>query len=349
MRFGQHLTFIVNALRMDVEAGLFPAHLVNQQAIERIDAMAPRWVNALMATGHFDAGESAVLSRQLLYIKTREANILYPNLKARQFIPVSNEIPSGATQFSIKIWDIKGMAKIVSDYANDFPSVNVAVTEVLAPIRSIGDSYEYTIQELRAAAMVPGLSLDVRRASAARMMHERKIETIAALGDTPNGLGGFLKNANIPLVAGLTGTWSSATAAQILSDMNAIAQTIVTQSKQIHQADTMVLGTAQWGIVATTPYSTLNPDTILQVFLRNSPYIRNVDQWVQSDLANVGNNGPRIVAYQRDPMVLELEIPQEFEQLPPQLRGMTNMVPCHSRIGGVSVHYPLAAVYADGC
>jgi hypothetical protein len=348
MRFGQHLNYIVNRLREDAEQGDFgQGFKLTREAVQKLDAEGVRWSKVLENAGHFDAGESAILSRQLLYIKQREANILYPNLKARQFIPVSNEIPSGATQFSIKIWDIKGMAKIVSDYANDFPSVNVNVQEVLAPIRSIGDSYSYTLQELRASSMVPGLSLDTRRATAARMLHERKIETIAAAGDTVSGLGGMAKNTNVPL-ASVTGTWSSASAAVILADLNAIAQTVITQSKQIHQPDTLLLGTAAYGIINTKPYSDLNPDTILQVFLRNSPYINDVDQWVQLDLLNASNNGPRAVCYARDPMNLTLEIPQEFEQLPPQLEGMEYTVPCHSRIGGVSITYPLSMVYADG-
>ena len=55
-----------------------------------------------------------------------------------------------------------------------------------------------------------------------------------------------------------------------------------------------------------------------------------------------------MVAYQRDPMVLQLEIPQEFEQFPPQARGLSFVVPCHARIGGVHMHYPLAVAYMDG-
>jgi hypothetical protein len=319
----------------------------SRHAVDRLDAQIGRWSNALMAGGHFDAGESAVLSRQLLYIKTREANILYPSLLSRKFIPVSNEIPSGAEQFSIKIWDIVGQAKIIANYAQDFPSVNTFVNEVIAPIRSIGDSYTYTIQDLRAASMVPGLSIDMRRADVARMVHERKVDDIAAFGSTQTGLASFAKNSNIGLTS-IVGSWASAESSVILGDMNAIAQAVVTQSVQIWTPDTMLLPTAAWGIVATRPYSTLNPTTILEVFLRNSPYIKNVDQWNKLNAANASGNGGRIVTYVRDPMCVELEIPQEFEQMPPQLEGMQYKVPCHSRCGGVSWHYPISATYADG-
>jgi len=321
------------------------------RVVERLDSLAVRQSYALLAGGHFDAGESATLARQLLFVKVREANVVYPSLKAASFIPISNQIPSGAESFSVKIWDIAGSAKIVANYAKDFPASDTSISEVIAPIRSVGNSYHYTIQELRNSLMVPGLQLDVRRADAARMVHDRAIDKLAAYGSLPNGLTGFAVNSNVGLTS-ITGTWASATSAQILADMNKIAQAVVDQSLQTFAPDTMILPTAAWGIVATRPYSDLNPSPILSVFLQNSPYIKSVDSWNRLNANSAANptglTYNRIVCYLRDPMVLELEIPQVFEQLPPQLEGMQYTVPCHSRCGGVSIHYPVAMTYADG-
>ena len=76
--------------------------------------------------------------------------------------------------------------------------------------------------------------------------------------------------------------------------------------------------------------------------------ITDVDFWHKLDLADAAGTGPRMVTYQRDPEVLELVIPQEFEQFPPQARNLAFVVPCHARVGGVVVYYPLAIVYTDG-
>ena len=56
----------------------------------------------------------------------------------------------------------------------------------------------------------------------------------------------------------------------------------------------------------------------------------------------------RMAVYRRDPDALTLEIPQDFEMLEEQARGLEYVTPCHSRIGGVIVYYPLSIAFADG-
>ena len=56
------------------------------------------------------------------------------------------------------------------------------------------------------------------------------------------------------------------------------------------------------------------------------------------DFADAAGTGPRMLTYQRDPEILELIIPQDFEQFPPQARNLAFVVPCHARIGGVVTH-----------
>jgi hypothetical protein len=55
-----------------------------------------------------------------------------------------------------------------------------------------------------------------------------------------------------------------------------------------------------------------------------------------------------VVAYLRNPEVLELEIPQDFEQFAPERRNLEFIVNCHARCGGVLVYQPLAMAYMDG-
>ena len=297
----------------------------------------------------FDAEEAAFLARQLLFVKTREANILYPELKARAFLPVSHDVPNGAKEWSVKIWDITGKAKIVANYARDFPSSNAFVREELAKIVSVGNSYSYTLQDLRASAMVPNVSIDTRRADAARMVHERRVELIAAYGDSTANVMGFVNNSTIPQATGTTGGWSTASSETILKDLHTIANFVVLNSKQIWQPDTMILPTTEYHLIATKPFSSYQPDTILDRFIRTNPYVKNVDQWLllNASDSNAALTYNRIVCYKRDPMVLNLEIPQEFEQFPPQLEGLEYQVNCHSRVGGVQITYPLATCYAS--
>ena len=92
----------------------------------------------------------------------------------------------------------------------------------------------------------------------------------------------------------------------------------------------------------------LNDTTILKSFLANNPYIKGIDSWKKLDAADEAGKGPRVVAYKRAPEILELNIPQEFEQFPPQPRNMEFIINCHAKFAGVSIYYPLAIGFLDG-
>lgn len=294
-----------------------------------------------------DARETAILTRQLEYVKSRTYDVKYPAMAARRFIPVSTETPNGADSITYSQWDQYGMAKVVANAADDLPLVDVVAQEFTSPVKSLGDAYTYSIQDLRRVAQ-SGQPLDAMRAQAARRAIESAIDEIAAFGLPEARLPGLLNHANIPIVAPDTGTWATATAEEILADLNKLVNSIVTSTKNVHQPDTLLLDTASFALLASMPTGADLQRTVLRVFLETNPYIRNVDQWHKLDTADAAGTGPRIVAYQRSPEVMELEIPQEFEQFPPQARNLAFVIPCHARIGGTVVRYPLAIAFMDG-
>lgn len=300
-----------------------------------------------------DAGETASFARALEYVRAKTYERKYAELKARSFLPLATDIPIGAESWTYRAWDWVGMAKVIDSFADDLPTVELLGFEVPHPIRSLGSAYYYSIQDVRAAAFM-GVPLDAKKAAAAKRSIENRIDRIAAIGDVDSGLPGFVNNANVPLLttldAGFTGDWTnpSTTPAQILADMHMIANSVHVTTKGAHGVDTMILPLAEYAIVSTRPVTDLDPKTtILAAFLAASPYVRNVDQWHYLDTADEAGTGPRVIAYARDPEVVELVLPLEFEQLPPQAKNLSFSVPCHARIGGVDIRYPLAMVYAD--
>ena len=228
----------------------------------------------------FDAGETAYITRQLLYIKARTFDVKYTMFRARDFLPVSHEVPSGAEQWSFWSWDLVGMAKIITNYATDFESVDTFKTEVLVNIKSLGAKYTYTIQDMRAAAMtsaVGGGQLDYKRAAAARRSIEARIDDIAAVGLTEAGFTGLVNNASVPVQAAPVGTWSTATAADMIGDLNAAVAKVITQSNGVEIPDTALLPISEFTIFSQTPYSALVPDMAMYLFMKNNPYIKNID------------------------------------------------------------------------
>ena len=297
-----------------------------------------------------DAKFTAAIDQQLEHVKAQTYDIAYPELKARRFFPVSNEVDSGAETISYLQWDDFGMAEIIANYADDISMVDTLAEKFSSPVHSLGKGYQYSVQDLRRAAMAQN-QLDSRRARACRRAIERGMEEIAAVGNAKGKLKGALNHPNIPVLTATTDGTSTRwvggrtvpkTAALIQKDMHDGVGSIRTTTKEVYSPDTILLATVEFGHISQHPVGVDNQMTVLKSFLANSPYVTDVDSWYKLD------TGPRMMIYPRNPEIMTLEIPQEFEQFPPQARNLAFVVPCHSRVGGLIVYYPLAAAYMDG-
>lgn len=292
-----------------------------------------------------DAAEVAHLTRQLEFVKARTFDVKYTEFRARDFIPVSTEVDPAADTIVYKQWDAVGIAKIISNYADDLPMVDAFAREFRSKVHSEGVAYEYSIQDLRRAAKA-GSQLDVKRATQARRAIEALIDEIAATGLEETGLTGFVNNPNVPIVLPTTGNWGSATAMQIIDDMAKGVAAVITGTNSIFKPDTIIMGTTLLIRIAQLYTDTTNQVTVLRSFLNTNPWIRNIDEWDKLETA-AADGGPRVIFYKRSNEVLELEIPLDFEQLPPQARNLAFIVPCHGRIGGTKIYHPLAIAYMD--
>lgn len=299
-----------------------------------------------------DANESAFFKRQLEFIKSQTYDTKYKELKATLLIPVSTEAPNGADTITFRRFSKVGFAKIVADYANDFPRVDIFGEEVQVPVRSIGDSYGYSIKEIRRAQMA-GLNLNQRRAETARRAIDEKINDVAFSGDTDYNLQGLIDypgTTEYTIPADGTGSsklWSTKTPDQIVRDVTGLLDAIVDPTNGREAPDTLLLPITQFLLIANTRMTDGNDKTIMTYIKQNNPFINTIE-WI-TELKSAGaSSTDRMMMYTRDPRNLTLEIPQPFEQFTPQQKGMEFEVPCHAETGGVIVYYPLSIAFGDG-
>lgn len=177
----------------------------------------------------FDSVESATVffARELDQVKTKTYDKQYPELSALSCFPITSEVNEGAETTTYYSYDITGMAAIINNYATDLPRVDVQGESHTASIKSVGDSYGYNVQEMRASRMA-GKSLDARKGAAARRASDYMVNKIAFAGDKKHNLVGiFSDGTDIPLytlseveVDGKKYTdWAHKTADQILEDI----------------------------------------------------------------------------------------------------------------------------------
>ena len=300
---------------------------------------------------HLDAAEQVFFDEQLARVKSRTYDVLHKGLKALMLLPVSTEQDPGAEHITWRSFDAVGTAKLVSDYANDYPRVDIGGEEHTSPIKEIGASYGYSIKEIRRAQKA-GISLDAKKAVACRRAIDEKQDAIAWKGDAKGKLPGFINHPGITEYVPANGAgggkaWSGKTADEIVADFAGIISAAPESTNGIENPDTVIMPLSLYTKLQNTPYGSNRDKTILGFIRENYPQITRIE-WVQ-DLVGAGAGGTnRVMAYARDPLKVEVQIPQRFEQMPPQLTGKVYDIICSQSTGGTLVYYPQSVVFADG-
>ena len=305
-------------------------------------------LRAIESNGAFDRNDSIFFARQLEAIKAQAYDVKRARLSALEVFPVSSSVPEGATTITYRQYDAVGVAKIIANYANDLPRADVTGKEFTSPVRGIGISYGYNMQEIRAAQLT-GTPLSEKKMRSAQRAHEELVNRLAWFGDTEHGLPGFLTNANIPaytVTADGTGSsklWVNKTADQILRDVNGIINQVRTQSKDIHRPNTVLMPLEQFAQISNQMRSTSYGATVLKALQDNNPGV------VFRPVLEVDGVGgfDKLVAGEFSIDNMQLELPMAFRQYSPQQKGLEFEIPCESRFGGVIVEYPLAFAIAD--
>jgi hypothetical protein len=246
------------------------------------------------------------------------------------------------------------MAKIIANYADDLPMVDVVAHEEFGAVKSIGDAYQWSTEDLRAAAM-SGRPLPERRRRAARRAFDRRVDDIAARGDAKAKLPGILTNPNLPVItaanpaSGTDTEWNAGdkTNLEILEDLFELTDRPFIETHEEHSATSLLLPPSRLTFLERTPLSVDNSETLLSYFKKNTRSVREIAGWHKLETAGE-DGGPAALAYERNPEVLEIVLPLPFTEREPQARNLAFVVNCEGKIGGVVLYKPLATVRMDG-
>jgi hypothetical protein len=301
-----------------------------------------------------DNAESAFFAQQLKAIRAAAFDVLYPELRAMQNMPMNFSVPAGAEEHSYDVYDKVGKVQLGASYATDSPRVDVKASRVTSQIKPQRNSYGTNIQESRAAALAR-VPLSPKKAEAARWFHAKGHDDVLLSGGL--GLKGLFNQTigdvveyTVPNGAygdtEWTNTTGEKTANEILADMNRAVAKVVEDSNEIYQPDTLVLPTTRYNLIKERRIGPDTSTTIMQHFLETNEYIKRI--WSSIKLETAGaSSSKRMVAYKNRSDMLEGIIPVEFEQFAPQARGLELVTECHSRTGGTILYHPKSALYVD--
>ena len=302
-------------------------------------------------SNRLDKNETVFFNRETEFIMTRTFDAKPPEAKGLLLVPMARGLPQGITEITYRRFFEAGEAKVIADYANDYPRVDVFGEEYTSKVYDIGSSFGYSIREIR-ASMRAGKGLDQKRALTARRTNERKLNQITLKSSTDCGTFGMLDYPGITeatLPADGTGgskSWRNKDADQILRDITDLINSIVHPTNGQEVPDTLLLPLKTFTDLTTRRLG--STEISLMKYIRdNFPQITKID-WL-NELSGIGRGGSnRVFIGKIDADHIENQIITYFEQLETEKKGGTYTIPCQSTTAGVIIYYPMAFAYADG-
>lgn len=314
----------------------------------------------------FDSEEDASVffARELDYIKSKAYDKRYPEFTALQMFPVTHEVPEGAESFTYYGYERTGMAKIISNYATDLPRVDVKGEMKTGYVKSIGDSYGYNVQEMRASRMA-GKSLDSRRADSARYHIDRLTNSIIWVGDKANKLVGILSDDNdIPVYTLTPGaktnktSWLEKDPDEIVEDVKSWLTQMELSTQGVEKPDRLGIPSDVY-IALSLRRIESTESSVLKYLQDNLPGIKivachelnstSVDTNPYAKAAGSTTPGQGVgILYKYDADKMSAEIPMPFLQHPAQYKNLEVEIMCEARVAGAVIYYPMSAMIIVG-
>lgn len=298
-----------------------------------------------------DANDTYFLNRQVEVVRSKVYEVQYLELIGRSLLPVAADIPNWASYVVEIVYDDTGRAKAIGNNADDLPRVDGNASEQSYKVVQLGDAYGWSLQDMRQAVAL-GVPLGDRKARMARRALETAVDEILCTGNLTSvgqtlNLKGFANHSSVPVVTSVANgqSWQDLNPDKIYADLVLLYNSVRLNTVGLFKATTIVLAQREYTAASTTRVSTFDSRSVLEMFKANFPGVEVLEWTRLADLVTAGTN--RQIAYAKTPDVVEAIVPQEFEQLPPQLRNLETITNCLMRCGGVRVHHPKAIAYMD--
>jgi len=302
-------------------------------------------------SNRLDKAEAAFFARETEFIMTKTFDAKPPEAKGLLLVPMARGIPIGVNEITYRRYFEAGESKVIADYAEDYPRVDVFGEEFTSKVFDIGDSFGYSVREIR-ASMHAGKRLDQKRALAARRSNERKLNKMTLLSSTECSTFGMfdypgITEATLPADGkGGSKSWRSKDADKILRDITDLINAIVHPTKGQEVPDTLLLPLKVFTDLTTRRLGTTEI-SLLKYIRENFPQLSRID-WF-NELSGIGAGGSnRVFIGKIDSDHIENQIVSYFEQLETEKKGGTYTIPCQSSTAGVIIYYPQAFAFADG-
>ncbi|RON88441.1 DUF2184 domain-containing protein [Pseudomonas fluorescens] len=290
---------------------------------------------------------------QTSYIERQVNEIVYPDIQYPGLIPVDTSAPEWIKSVTYYSSDKIGKADWINGNSDDIPLASTERSKFETSVHMAGIGYGYGLEEISQAQML-GIPLTADDANAARRAYEEMVDRVALAGDASKGFSGLFNFPGVTAGTAVTGNWVTATADQILADVNTALTVQASGTMFTAFSDTLLLPYSKFLLLATRKVNDQGLESILTYLQKNNVYTATTGRPLLLkglnglDTAGAGGTA-RMISYRRDPSVLKMHIPMPHRFLPVYQAGPIRWeVPGIFRLGGVDIRRPAEVRYTDG-
>jgi len=331
----------------------------------KIDTSSPEFIsyeNAARQVGIVKNDEAFFFARNLEFVRQKIFMPTYAELKLLNggLLPINTSIPEGAETDTYDVIDSTGEADIITDFADDIKTVEISGNEYTNKIKSLADSYAYSIQDMRRDRMSvlslgsAGRSVITNKALAARRAVDQKIEKMLGFGDLKHGITGMFNNSNVPISAvaangsGSSTLWSSKTSANILGDIESSIDDIGDLTEDNEAPNTMIVSSPAYRIMQKKALDTTNYSGMSILKYVEKEYELEVIPMQQLKNGFVNGTKSGFVLYNNSEEKLEGVLPIRLMPHAPQIQNLATINILEARCGGTRVFFPKSISYNYG-
>lgn len=276
---------------------------------------------------------------QLTQLLNRQYEQAYPQTGVLELFPVTTELSPVTKNFEWLEFDGVTSAKIIADYTDDLPTVEAMASEKTGKVFRLGNAWFISIDEIKAGQAL-GSSLSDRKASLAREGHETLVNDLVFKGSAPHNIVSVFDQPNINRLT--SASWTTPEIA--FSELQDLIETIEDVTLGRHHVTNIVIPPSKRRLLTQKMPDVT--ESYLAWFKENYPNVTITEIAELEDIDGAGTKG--VLAYEKDPMNMSIEIPERFNMLPMQPKDLHFKVPCTSKCTGLIVYRPLTIAILSG-
>lgn len=229
--------------------------------------------------------------------------------------------------------------------------MSLDIGKTMQPLPIWAMQLAWTLPELQSAAKL-GRPVDSQKFEAMQLKYQMDLDEETYVGDTVLKMNGLFNHSALSNVGNaVTGTWSTATPAQILADVNSLLTSVWAATGYSVMPSRLLVDPASYTLLRSTLISTAGNISILKFLLENNAAVGVATEefkilpckWLigtntqPSNPLGIATNS--MFAYVKDPMRVRLPV-VPLQRTPIEYRDIRQLTTYFGRIGGVEMVYP---------